>query len=145
MADDVEVDLDSVITRLLEGIASYSSPHTPLYSPFLSPPARGTRTIKTVQLAENEVKGLCMKAREIFLSQPILLELEAPLKICGENYTLAADWNVRVFALGDTQLIYTPFFPAFSCVWGICGWPNVRVCVYIQLGDGCVLYLRLPV
>ena len=39
MADDVEVDLDSVITRLLEGIASYSSPHTPLYSPFLSPPS----------------------------------------------------------------------------------------------------------
>lgn len=25
-----------------------------------------------------------VKAREIFLSQPVLLELEAPLKICGE-------------------------------------------------------------
>ena len=36
-----------------------------------------------MQLAENEVKGLCLKARDIFLSQPILLELEAPLKICG--------------------------------------------------------------
>ena len=48
------------------------------------PPARGTRTIKTVQLAENEVRALCLKSREIFLGQPILLELEAPLKICGE-------------------------------------------------------------
>jgi hypothetical protein len=26
-----------------------------------------------------------MKSREIFLSQPILLELEAPLKICGKS------------------------------------------------------------
>jgi len=35
-------------------------------------------------MTEQEVRGLCMKSREIFLSQPILLELEAPLKICGE-------------------------------------------------------------
>ena len=36
-----------------------------------------------MQLAEAEVRALCLKSREIFLSQPILLELEAPLKICG--------------------------------------------------------------
>lgn len=36
-----------------------------------------------MQLTETEIKSLCMKSREIFLSQPILLELEAPLKICG--------------------------------------------------------------
>lgn len=30
------------------------------------------------------MRGLCIKSREIFLSQPILLELEAPLKICGQ-------------------------------------------------------------
>ena len=35
-------------------------------------------------MSEAEVRGLCIKSREIFLSQPILLELEAPLKICGE-------------------------------------------------------------
>ena len=46
---------------------------------------RGSRTIKTVQLTENEVRNLCLKSSEIFLSQPILLELEAPLKICGES------------------------------------------------------------
>lgn len=37
-----------------------------------------------MQLTENEIRGLCLKSREIFLSQPILLELEAPLKICGK-------------------------------------------------------------
>ena len=40
--------------------------------------------MKTVQLAENEVRALCLKSREIFLNQPILLELEAPLKVCGK-------------------------------------------------------------
>lgn len=45
---------------------------------------RGARPGKNVQLTENEIRGLCLKSREIFLSQPILLELEAPLKICGE-------------------------------------------------------------
>lgn len=45
---------------------------------------RGSRPGKNVQLTEAEIRGLCLKSREIFLSQPILLELEAPLKICGE-------------------------------------------------------------
>lgn len=45
---------------------------------------RGSRPGKNVQLTEGEIRGLCIKSREIFLSQPILLELEAPLKICGE-------------------------------------------------------------
>lgn len=39
---------------------------------------------KPIQMSEQEVRGLCLKSREIFLQQPILLELEAPLKICGE-------------------------------------------------------------
>lgn len=59
-----EIDVDSIIARLLE--------------------VRGSRPGKQVQLAEHEVRGLCVKAREIFLSQPILLELEAPIKICGK-------------------------------------------------------------
>ena len=45
---------------------------------------RGSRPGKTAQMTESEVRGLCLKSREIFLQQPILLELEAPLKICGK-------------------------------------------------------------
>ncbi|KAH9976229.1 Metallo-dependent phosphatase-like protein [Lactifluus volemus] len=59
-----EIDLDSVIDRLLE--------------------VRGNRPGKPVQLQEYEIKYLCTKAREIFINQPILLELEAPIKICGD-------------------------------------------------------------
>lgn len=60
MADQNDVDLDSIIDRLLE--------------------VRGSRPGKQVQLLEAEIRHLCQKAREIFISQPILLELEAPIK-----------------------------------------------------------------
>ena len=40
-------------------------------------------TIKPANLTETEIKSLCLKSREIFMQQPILLELEAPIKICG--------------------------------------------------------------
>ena len=36
-----------------------------------------------MQLTEQEIRQLCMTAKEIFMSQPNLLELEAPIKICG--------------------------------------------------------------
>ena len=41
-------------------------------------------------LTENEIRGLCLRSREIFLSQPILLDLEAPLKVVGE---VPLRWN----------------------------------------------------
>lgn len=49
---------------------------------------RGCRPGKSVHMTEAEVRGLCLKSREIFLQQPILLELEAPLKICGRSIFL---------------------------------------------------------
>lgn len=54
---------------------------------------RGNRPGKAVQLAEYEIKYLCTKAREIFISQPILLELEAPIKICGMFEILRQGWK----------------------------------------------------
>ena len=44
---------------------------------------RGNRPGKQFNLTEAEIRGLCLKCREIFISQPILLELEAPIKIVG--------------------------------------------------------------
>jgi serine/threonine-protein phosphatase PP1 catalytic subunit len=40
---------------------------------------------KVVQMTEAELKYLCVKSRQIFLEQPTLLELEAPIKICGKQ------------------------------------------------------------
>ncbi|KAK2965635.1 hypothetical protein RJ640_000135 [Escallonia rubra] len=48
-----------------------------------------------VQLSELEIRQLCLRSKDIFLQQPNLLELEAPIKICGSvlerrtKYTLA--------------------------------------------------------
>ena len=44
---------------------------------------RSVRPGKQVQLSETEIKQLCVASRDIFLQQPNLLELEAPIKICG--------------------------------------------------------------
>ena len=65
MADQNDVDLDSIIDRLLE--------------------VRDSRPGKQVQLLETEIRYLCTKSREIFISQPILLELEAPIKVSNTN------------------------------------------------------------
>lgn len=54
--------LDSIINRLLE---------------FRTNPG------KLVQLSEGEIRQLCYVSRDIFMRQPNLLELEAPVKICG--------------------------------------------------------------
>lgn len=54
--------MDGLIERLLEGRKS-----------------RGKR----IQLAESEIRQLCITAKEVFLRQPILLELEAPVNVCG--------------------------------------------------------------
>jgi serine/threonine-protein phosphatase PP1 catalytic subunit len=85
MADTAtEIDLDSVIDRLLEGELSLLSPDASgLLTVSAAHTVRGNRPGKPVQLQEYEIKYLCTKAREIFINQPILLELEAPIKICG--------------------------------------------------------------
>jgi serine/threonine-protein phosphatase PP1 catalytic subunit len=63
MNSSSDMDIDKIIDKLLE--------------------VKGSKPGKQVNLAETDIKNLCNAAREILTSQPILLELEAPLKICG--------------------------------------------------------------
>ena len=60
----MDIDVDKIIDKLLE--------------------VRGSKPGKQVTLQEAEIRGLCVKSREIFISQPMLLELEAPIKIAGD-------------------------------------------------------------
>lgn len=81
MSSANDIDVDSIIERLL-GVLNQ-------------------RPGKQVSLEGREIKALCIKSREIFISQPVLLELEAPIKICGtfESYSL----NRKT--LGDPRLV----------------------------------------
>jgi len=60
---------------------------------------KGSKPGKQVNLTENEIKNLCNKAKDIFVSQPILLELEAPIKVCGDIHGQYYDL-LRIFEYG---------------------------------------------
>jgi len=74
-----ELDIDKIIEKLLS--------------------VKGSKPGKQVNLLENEISFVVNKAREIFISQPILLELEAPLKICGDIHGQYYDL-LRLFDYG---------------------------------------------
>lgn len=92
-------EIDGIIKRLLDGNQSlfllkgndYSShliSYIILYYLILfvlsfSYKVKNSQPGKRVNLLETEIAYLCQKSRQIFLSQPVLLELEAPIKICG--------------------------------------------------------------
>ncbi|PKA50816.1 Serine/threonine-protein phosphatase PP1 [Apostasia shenzhenica] len=46
---------------------------------------KNARTGRQVSMTEAEIRLLCICARDVFISQPCLLELEAPVKICGNE------------------------------------------------------------
>lgn len=71
--------LDDIICRLLE--------------------FQQARPSRQVQLMETEIRQLCAVSREIFLQQPNLLELEAPIKICGDIHGQYGDL-LRLFEYG---------------------------------------------
>ncbi|KAF3784859.1 Serine/threonine-protein phosphatase [Nymphaea thermarum] len=71
--------LDDIIRRLLD--------------------AKNSRTTKRVNLTEGEIRQLCVASKAIFINQPNLLELEAPIKICGDIHGQYSDL-LRLFEYG---------------------------------------------
>jgi serine/threonine-protein phosphatase PP1 catalytic subunit len=61
--------------------------------------ARGAKPGKLVQVAEGQLKALCATMRDTILGQSSLLELEAPLKICGDIHGQYHDL-LRLFEYG---------------------------------------------
>ncbi|KAL4455459.1 hypothetical protein ABPG74_012611 [Tetrahymena malaccensis] len=88
-AKQVDIDVDSIIEKLLV--------------------CKEYKPGKQASITEQEIRGLCIKAREIFINQPILLELEAPLKICGDIHGQYYDL-LRLFQYGhyppDTNYLF---------------------------------------
>ncbi|KAF3782331.1 Serine/threonine-protein phosphatase [Nymphaea thermarum] len=54
---------------------------------------------KQVRLSEDEIRMLCVRSREVFLSQPNLLQLRAPIKVCGDIHGQYYDL-LRLFEIG---------------------------------------------
>jgi len=79
MKKDKEIDIDDILKQLLL--------------------ARNERPNKEIQLTEESIKYLCQKTKQIFLQQPIFLELDAPLNICGDIHGQYYDL-LRLFECG---------------------------------------------
>ena len=52
-----------------------------------------------IELKEDEIKGICQAAKRIFLDQPVLLELNAPIRIVGDVHGQYNDLQ-RLFEFG---------------------------------------------
>jgi hypothetical protein len=48
--------------------------------------SKGARKVRPFNLPEVEIRGYYLKSRDMFLSLPMLLELEAPIKSCGNLF-----------------------------------------------------------
>lgn len=79
MDTNTSFNVDTIIEKLLE--------------------VKGSRKGKFVELAELEIRFLCDTSREIFLAQPTLLELQAPIKICGDVHGQYYDL-LKIFEFG---------------------------------------------
>jgi serine/threonine-protein phosphatase PP1 catalytic subunit len=60
---------------------------------------RNAKPSKSNTLTENEVKNILNQARDILINQPMLLELEAPIKIMGDIHGQYPDL-LRAFDYG---------------------------------------------
>merc|ERR1719356_2274837 len=60
---------------------------------------KGTRPGKEVDLKEESVRNLCFKSRSLFMTQPMFLELEPPIKIVGDIHGQYYDL-LRLFEYG---------------------------------------------
>ena len=79
MGEIKDIDLDDFIKRLLD--AAYAG-----------------KVTKSVCLKNAEIVAICARAREVFLSQPALLELDAPVKIVGDVHGQYTDL-IRMFEM----------------------------------------------
>lgn len=64
MQNEVELNIDEIIKTLLE--------------------VRTAKPGKLVKLSESDILGLVRTVKNIFLEQPMLLEISAPVKVCGD-------------------------------------------------------------
>lgn len=81
---------------------------------------RNQKPGKTVNLLESEfpllfrIRSLCVKSQQIFQEQPVLLELDCPIKICGSALIQATSTDSSTTCLGCSSSAATRPSPTTS-------------------------------
>ena len=102
------LDVDNMISRLLE--AGYSN-----------------KVTKSPPLKNAEIAAVCAAAREVFLSQPTLIELSPPVKIVGDVHGQVSFLPITVIGRADAK--YADLIRMFE----MCGFPPQAN--FLFLGD----------
>jgi serine/threonine-protein phosphatase PP1 catalytic subunit len=76
MSQEIEVNVDDIIKSLLD--------------------VRTAKPGKLVKLTESDILGLIRSAKTIFMEQPMLVEVSAPVKVCGDIHGQYYDM-LRIF------------------------------------------------
>ncbi|ORZ03783.1 Metallo-dependent phosphatase-like protein [Syncephalastrum racemosum] len=95
----IDIDINSIIHRLTTSGKCCSGVIITSLIVHNNEGRRGRPPGPQVQLLEEEIMYLCTKSRDIFMQQPTLLDLEAPLKICGDIHGQYHDL-IRLFDYG---------------------------------------------
>lgn len=99
MERKIEINVDNIIDKLLR--------------------VRDSKVPKQVNLLEGEIKGLCHKCRDIFMQQPIFLELEAPLKICGTVEYIQETFTGNTLTFCASLIMESTLLKPTIYSWGI--------------------------
>ena len=79
MNNEIELNVDDIINTLLE--------------------VRTCKPGKLLTLKENDILGLIRVVKEIFMAEPMLLPVKAPIKVCGDIHGQYYDM-LRLFEYG---------------------------------------------
>ena len=76
---------------------------------------------KNVKMKEKDISTLCKVSREIFMEQPVFLELEAPIKICGKSNSPPPLLRTKVHYAISYRVLATCLLNIFSrrCPWPV--------------------------
>ena len=64
--------------------------------------------MSSIKLSENDIRKLCVSARTVYLAQPVLLELQAPINICGDIHGQFFDL-CNIFTLNGAPAADNPY------------------------------------
>ena len=94
---DADIEVDNIIEQLLS--------------------VRGARPGRQVNLTEAEIRWLCIKSKDVFSQQPVLLELEAPIKICGKHFEFCP--SLTSFIVTSNRFLFFLNFVTRRYPWSV--------------------------